>query len=70
MSSKAARREYLDAVADFERACLALSERMATITEQPAGPGPVPLLSPFGPRKSAKRARPGKKQIDMSRRAS
>jgi hypothetical protein len=55
MSSKAARREYLKAMADFERGCAEFSRRMATILD-PLSPGSHPILSPFGPRKPAKRA--------------
>ncbi|MDM0036822.1 hypothetical protein QTI33_32130 [Variovorax sp. J22P271] len=55
MSSKAARREYLKALADFERGCAEFSQRMATIFD-PLPPGSQPILSPFGPRKPAKRA--------------
>lgn len=58
MSSKAARREYLKALADFEQSCAEFSRRMATIFD-PLPPGSHPILSPFGPRKPAKRASHG-----------
>lgn len=59
MKHKAARQEYLCAIAEFERGCLEFSEGMQKISEEPARPGeaasPMSLLQ-FGPRKSAKRA--------------
>ncbi len=36
MSTRAARQEYLQAVAEFQRACRAFSEGMARVTEAPA----------------------------------
>ena len=63
MSSKSARREYLQALAAFDRACLEFSKAMDAVLE----PGkPVhepdklqPLLATLGPRKPAKRAQTG-----------
>jgi hypothetical protein len=55
MSTKSARREYLLALAQFERGCAELSKRMDSILE-PLPPGDHQFLSPFGPRKPAKRA--------------
>jgi len=60
MTSKAARREYLQALAEFDRACLEFSERMARVVTpdaSPEVPGTMrPLLARLGPRKPAKRA--------------
>ena len=59
MKHKAARREYLSVIAQFERACLDFSEGMQSILEPPPAPpvepeAPLPLLR-FGPRKPARR---------------
>ena len=60
MSSRSARREYLEAMAQFERACLDFSRSMASIAEPaPAAPSPAGVeaaLPALGPRKPAKRA--------------
>jgi hypothetical protein len=55
MSNKFARREYLLAMAEFERNCAECSRRMDTIFE-PLSPDDHQFLSPFGPRKPVKRA--------------
>lgn len=60
MKHKAARNEYLRAVAQFERACVAFSEGMQAALDGPARPGNVTGLQPDlwpGPHKPAKRAR-------------
>lgn len=62
MTAKAARREYLEALAAFDKACVRFSKGMETLlepdqpTQQLAG-SPQPLLADLGPRKPAKRAR-------------
>ncbi|MGJ7510132.1 hypothetical protein [Variovorax sp. GT1P44] len=58
MSSKSARREYLQALADFDRACVEFSKGMRTVLEPPAPTENTaqPLLADLGPRKPAKRA--------------
>jgi hypothetical protein len=58
MSSRTARREYLQALAQFERACMDYAKAMEQVLEppEPTGTQPTSLLSPFGPRKPAKRA--------------
>ena len=58
MSAKSARREYLEAVAAFDRACLRFSTGMASALAEPAAAANVPMLSPLGPRKGPKRAQP------------
>ncbi|MDM0109525.1 hypothetical protein QTH97_31685 [Variovorax sp. J22R24] len=59
MSAKSARREYLEALAAFERACRDFSKGMGAVLD-PAQPKsssePQPLLANLGPRKPAKRA--------------
>jgi hypothetical protein len=63
MTSKSARREYLEALSVFERACIEFSQGMGAVLE-PAPPEvpvsaqgtPQPLLADLGPRKPAKRA--------------
>jgi hypothetical protein len=57
MTTKAARREHLMAMAQFERRCVELSRHMESIVEPPV-PGDHRFLSPFGPRKPVKRALP------------
>ena len=60
MKHKAARLEYLRAVAQFERGCLAFAEGMQAAADASARPGNVTNLQPDawpGPRKPAKRAR-------------
>jgi len=68
MKHKAARREYLSAIAEFERACLDFSEGMQSILEPPTPPiepeAPLQLLR-FGPRKPARRA--DRRQLDPAR---
>lgn len=58
MSSRTARREYLQALAQFERACMDYAKAMERVLDpvETAGTPPTSLLSPFGPRKPAKRA--------------
>ena len=58
MSSKSARREYLQALAAFDRACVDFSKGMSTVLASPAPleNTPQPLLADLGPRKPAKRA--------------
>jgi hypothetical protein len=55
MSTRSARREYLLAMAEFERSCVEFSRRMETIFH-PLPQGDHQFLSPFGPRKAVKRA--------------
>ncbi|MDM0073799.1 hypothetical protein QTH90_05370 [Variovorax sp. J2P1-59] len=60
MTAKAARREYFEALAAFDRACTEFSKGMGALLE-PAQPlqapdAPQPLLANLGPRKPAKRA--------------
>ena len=60
MKHKAARLEYLRAVAEFDRACQAFSEGMQAALDSPTRSGNVTGLQPDtwpGPRKPAKRAR-------------
>ena len=72
MKHRAARREYLSAIAEFERACVDFSEGMRGILQPPAAPvepeAPLPLLR-FGPRKPAKRAdRPRLDPVKLQRK--
>jgi hypothetical protein len=67
MKHKAARREVLRAIAEFDRANLDFAEGMQKALEpapsaEPASP--MPLLE-FGPRKPAKRAPP--RQVELVR---
>ena len=72
MSRKSARREYLEAVAEFERACLAFSHGMAAIV--PAEATNVEEItrpaSALGPRKPARRARSGAGTWPIRKRSS
>lgn len=68
MKHKAARREVLGAIAEFQQACLDFSEGMQKVLD-PAAPhvnptSPLSLLD-FGPRKPAKRA--PRRQIEPAR---
>ena len=54
MSKKSARREYLQAVAEFDAGCERFARRMARILETPL-PTAVSMVQ-LGPRKPAKRA--------------
>lgn len=58
MSAKSARREYLQALAEFDRSCREFSKGMSAVLEPPAAPAAEPqaLLADLGPRKPAKRA--------------
>ncbi|MDM0047980.1 hypothetical protein [Variovorax sp. J22R115] len=60
MTAKSARREYFEALAAFDRACLDFSKGMGAVLDpvaQQAPSGePQPLLANLGPRKPAKRA--------------
>lgn len=56
MSSKSVRREYLEAVAEFERGCKAFAAGMRTALQEEGASTPQSVLSPLGPRKPAKRA--------------
>jgi len=55
MSKKSARREYLQAVAEFDAGCERFARGMARILETPL-PTAVSLVQQLGPRKLAKRA--------------
>jgi hypothetical protein len=55
MSKKSARREYLQAVAEFDAGCERFARGMARILETPL-PTAVSLVQQLGPRKPAKRA--------------
>jgi hypothetical protein len=65
MTSRAderARRDYLQALAQFERSCLEFSRAMEHILDSPPSPAPAPptrILENLGPRKPAKRAPTG-----------
>ena len=65
MSTKAARREYLQAVAEFDLACRAFSRGMERVLE-PAAPDAARL---FGPRKPAKRAPRAARGAERARKA-
>jgi hypothetical protein len=74
MSAKAARREYFEALAAFERACLEFSKGMGAVLEpdQPAPSAqtadmPQPLLADLGPRKPAKRAQRSEPRVQPKR---
>jgi hypothetical protein len=68
MSKKSARREYLQAVAEFDAGCERFARGMARILETPL-PTAVRLVQ-LGPRKPAKRAlRPEPSRAGGSRRA-
>ncbi len=64
MSAKTARREYLQAVADFERGVRDFARGMGALMETAAAKAPgetlpddaLPLLASLGPRKPARRA--------------
>ena len=66
MSAKTARREYLQAVSDFERGVRDFARGMGSVLETAAASAPVqpqlqpdealPLLAGLGPRKPARRA--------------
>lgn len=59
MTTKSARREYFEALAAFDRACLDFSKGMGAVldsVEQQAPSEPQPLVANLGPRKPAKRA--------------
>jgi hypothetical protein len=61
MSARTARLEYLQAMAEFERACLRFSIGMGAILEPPqpareTEATTLAILSELGPRKPAKRA--------------
>ena len=60
MSSRTARREYFEALAEFERAIVSFDSAMTQILSDPLphrDPETLALLPPLGPRKPAKRAR-------------
>ncbi|MGK6307942.1 hypothetical protein [Variovorax sp. DT-64] len=65
MSTKAARREYLQAVAEFERACRTFAQGMERVLDPPA-PAAAGL---FGPRKPVKRAARISRAIERARKA-
>jgi hypothetical protein len=65
MSTKAARREYLQALAEFEQACRAFARGMERVLEPPA-PAASGL---FGPRKPARRAARISRTIERARKA-
>ena len=58
MKHKAARREVLRAIAEFEQGCLEFSERAHKALEPPDQPATTTVLHPYSglPRKPAKRA--------------
>ncbi|SEB26362.1 hypothetical protein [Variovorax sp. YR216] len=66
MKHKAARREVLGAIAEFQQVCLDFSSGMQKVLEVPAvePAPPLPLLD-FGPRKPAKRA--SRRQLEPAR---
>jgi hypothetical protein len=66
MSTKAARREYLQAVAEFERACRTFAQGMERVLDPPA---PAAADGLFGPRKPVKRAARISRTIERARKA-
>jgi len=66
MSTKAARREYLQAVAEFDLACKAFSRGMERVLQAPAAPVAVRL---FGPRKPARRTPRPARMVEHARKA-
>jgi hypothetical protein len=66
MSTKAARREYLQAVAEFERACQTFARGMERVLEPPA---PAAADGLFGPRKPARRAARISRTIERAKKA-
>jgi hypothetical protein len=66
MSTKAARREYLQAVAEFERGVRTFAQGMERVIEPPA---PAAADGLFGPRKPAKRAARISRTIQRARKA-
>ncbi|WP_162575516.1 hypothetical protein [Variovorax sp. PBL-H6] len=65
MSTKAARREYLQAVAEFQQGCRAFGRGMEQVLEPPA-PAAAGL---FGPRKPVRRAPRVSRTIERARKA-
>jgi len=65
MSTKAARREYLRAVAEFDLACRAFSRGMDRVLQAPA---PVAARF-FGPRKPARRSPRAARMVAHARKA-
>ncbi|KWT64464.1 MULTISPECIES: hypothetical protein [unclassified Variovorax] len=66
MSTKAARREYLQAVAEFERACRTFASGMEQVLEPQA---PAAAAGLFGPRKPARRTARTPRAIEHARKA-
>jgi hypothetical protein len=72
MTSKSARREYLQAVADFERACRQFSQSMGEILEPASEETDVSMrfiVSELGPARPAKRAPQEAATLALRRRA-
>ena len=72
MSTKAARREYLQAVAEFQRACREFSAGMARVLEPAEAPEPADagwIARSLGPSKPPKRAPPRARESRTARKA-
>ncbi|WP_170855547.1 hypothetical protein [Variovorax sp. CF079] len=75
MSTKAARREYLEAVAEFQRALQEFSVGMGRLDPSPPnrspqdGAQPAVIAQLLGPRKPAQRAPRAQRLIDGARKA-
>jgi len=63
-SASAVRREHQRAASEFERSCADVSRHLAAIFD-PWSPEDFRYLSPFGPRKPAKRAPRRARLIEM-----
>ncbi|HJS04534.1 MAG TPA: hypothetical protein VJ832_13725 [Variovorax sp.] len=66
MSTKAARREYLQAVAEFNLACQEFSRGMDRVLQSAPSPAAERL---FGPRKAARRAPRAARVVERARKA-
>lgn len=75
MNTKAARREYLEAVAEFQRSVQAFSVGMDRVLDQlpdrspEDGAQPTAIAELLGPRKPAQRAPRAQRLIDRARKA-